>query len=92
MIFTLILVSQGLVQSLAAFVQVITLEGAAQLSETLRQRVEVHSFVFQGETIPVRISMGAAQLSDSMTSNDLITEADAKLYEAKRGGRNRVCH
>ena len=69
-----------------------SLEGAAQLSETLRQRVEVHLFVFQSETIPVTISMGAAQLNDAMTSTDLITEADTKLYEAKRGGRNRVCH
>jgi diguanylate cyclase (GGDEF)-like protein len=69
-----------------------SLEGAAQLSETLRQKVESHPFVFQGETIPVTISMGAAQLGQAMSSTDLITEADGKLYQAKRSGRNRVCH
>jgi len=69
-----------------------SLEGAAQLSETLRQKVDGHPFVFQGETIPVTISMGAAQLAAAMSSTDLITEADNKLYEAKRSGRNRVCY
>lgn len=69
-----------------------TLEGAVQLAETLRQRVEKHEFAFQGEDIPVTISMGAAALTEEMSGTDLITEADNKLYEAKRGGRNRVCH
>lgn len=69
-----------------------SLEGAAQLSETLRQRVEKHAFSFQGEAIEVTISMGAAALEDEMSGTDLITAADTKLYEAKRSGRNRVCH
>ncbi len=68
-----------------------SLEGATQLAETLRQRVEKHLFVFQGETIPVTISMGAAALGPEMNGTELITEADNRLYEAKRGGRNRVC-
>jgi diguanylate cyclase (GGDEF)-like protein len=69
-----------------------SLEGAAQLSETLREKVETHQFVFQGEKIPVTISMGAALLHEHMTGTDLITAADTKLYEAKNGGRNRVCY
>jgi len=47
--------------------------------------------VFQGETIPVTISMGGAQLAGEMSGPDLLKAADEKLYEAKRGGRNRVC-
>ena len=51
-----------------------------------------HRFVFQGEHIPVTISVGAALLSENdKTANELIKRADEKLYEAKRGGRNRVC-
>lgn len=68
-----------------------TLEGAEQLAENLRARVEKHPFQFQGEAIPVTISMGAALLTEEMSSQDIVTAADGKLYEAKRGGRNRVC-
>lgn len=67
------------------------LDGARLLAETLRERVAEHQFVFQGEEILVTISMGAAALEPDMVSTDLIKAADEKLYEAKRGGRNRVC-
>jgi two-component system cell cycle response regulator len=68
-----------------------SLEGAAALAETLREKVEKHSFIFQGEHIPVTISMGCAVLRENDTGTDLIKAADAKLYEAKNSGRNRVC-
>jgi diguanylate cyclase (GGDEF)-like protein len=67
------------------------MEGAASLAETLREKVKEHSFVFQGEKIPVTISIGCALVKDNDTANELIQRADEKLYEAKRGGRNRVC-
>jgi two-component system, cell cycle response regulator len=68
------------------------LSGALALAENLRQRVESHVFMFQGERIPVTISVGCSQLSkDDRTGPDVIQRADEKLYEAKRGGRNRVC-
>jgi diguanylate cyclase (GGDEF)-like protein len=67
------------------------LDGAGQLAETLRDKVEKHSFVFQGEHIPVTISMGGAVLKEDDTGTDLVKAADTKLYEAKRSGRNRVC-
>ncbi len=47
--------------------------------------------MFQGETIRVTISVGVAMLGEQdRASTDLIKRADEKLYEAKRGGRNRV--
>ncbi len=68
------------------------IESAAKLGETLRSKVEEHRFVFQGETIPITISFGAAIMrEDDRSATDLIARADEKLYEAKRGGRNRVC-
>ena len=67
-----------------------SLEGARQLAENLRQRIEDHEFGFQGEIIPVTMSMGGATLVGDMNGQDLITAADAKLYEAKHQGRNRV--
>jgi two-component system, cell cycle response regulator len=68
------------------------LEGASALAENLRERIFEHAFVFQAERIPVAISIGCAQLdTNDKTASDLIQRADEKLYEAKRGGRNRVC-
>jgi diguanylate cyclase (GGDEF)-like protein len=67
------------------------LDGAKALSEGLREKVEASRFVFQGEQIHVTISIGVAVLQEQdRTSMDLIKNADTKLYEAKRGGRNRV--
>lgn len=69
-----------------------TLEGAYALAETLRRKISEHGFAFQSETIPVTVSMGIAVLSDAERgATELIKRADEKLYEAKRGGRNRVC-
>ena len=67
------------------------LEGGIALAEGLREKIEQSRFVFQGETIRVTISAGAAMLAEEdRASTDLIRRADEKLYEAKRAGRNRV--
>ncbi|GMV12466.1 MAG: diguanylate cyclase [Polyangiaceae bacterium] len=68
-------------------------DGAVSLAENLRARIEAHSFVFQGVTIPVTVSIGCAEVSaGDGTGPDLFRRADEKLYQAKQGGRNRVCH
>jgi diguanylate cyclase (GGDEF)-like protein len=68
-----------------------TMEGARSLAEDLRIKVAEHPFVFQGEKIPVTVSIGCALVKENDAANELIQRADEKLYEAKRGGRNRVC-
>ena len=67
------------------------LDGARALAEGLREKVAQSRFVFQSESIRVTISIGVSMLGEQdKTSLDLIRNADVKLYEAKRGGRNRV--
>ena len=68
-----------------------SLAGAVALAENLKARVSSHGFSFQGEQIPVTISIGCALLQDDKAATDLIQRADEKLYQAKRSGRNRVC-
>jgi len=69
-----------------------TLGNAAVLGERLRAQVEQARFEHAGNVIPVTISLGIAahaeKAADGATA--LVAEADAGLYDAKRGGRNRV--
>ena len=68
------------------------LEGGVQLAEVLRGLVAAEPFVFEEISIPCTISLGVAALDLAApgTVDELIARADAKLYEAKHGGRNRV--
>lgn len=67
------------------------LVGAASIAEDLRRRIEERRFVFEGEVIPVTVSLGCSELDGEMDVLQLVKAADEKLYEAKRSGRNRVC-
>ncbi|MEZ4337377.1 MAG: diguanylate cyclase [Sandaracinaceae bacterium] len=67
------------------------LPGAVSIAEDLRRRIEERRFVFEGEVIPVTVSLGCSELDGEMDVLQLIKAADEKLYDAKRGGRNRVC-
>ncbi len=49
-----------------------------------------HEFDYNGTVIPVTVSIGAAEYEDTMTPEKLVQAADARLYEAKETGRNRV--
>ena len=67
------------------------LDGARALADGLREKIEQFRFTFQNEVIRVTISIGLAQLADTdRMAQDIVRTADAKLYEAKRAGRNRV--
>ena len=64
---------------------------AADIAERLRAAVAAAPFTTQGDPVPVTISLGGATLSPAGESFEaLLKRVDAALYEAKRGGRNRV--
>ncbi|MCA9517739.1 MAG: GGDEF domain-containing protein [Myxococcales bacterium] len=66
-------------------------DGAVQYAEIIRQLVARHRFVFDGTSIPVTVSIGVGSFLPAMERpSELISAADAALYRAKRGGRNKV--
>lgn len=68
-----------------------TLQEAAQFAETIRGKVQTHTFTYENKRIPVTTSLGVSELrSDMESAQDLIKSADKALYESKSGGRNRV--
>jgi diguanylate cyclase (GGDEF)-like protein len=77
--FTLVLVETNFKQAMEA-------------AERVRAAVEKHTFRFENQTFNLTISLGVAECASdgSATPVELIRQADEKLYEAKRNGRNRV--
>ena len=70
----------------------VPLPSAGVLGERLRSTVEATHFEHGGVRLPITISVGVAGHPELPveTREQLIAAADAALYEAKRGGRNRV--
>ena len=67
--------------------------GAERVAERLREQVERHRFLdAEGEPLQkITISVGVAGHSSEVNESDvLIKLAEARLYDAKQGGRNRV--
>jgi diguanylate cyclase (GGDEF)-like protein len=65
---------------------------AYALAEGIRAAIQAHPFQFDGERIPVTVSMGIALAGDAAGVEEFIKAADTKLYAAKQSGRNRVSY
>jgi len=70
----------------------IPLLNAGILGERIRTAVEATVFEYEGQRLPVTISVGVAALPETPaeSSAQLIAASDAALYESKKSGRNRV--
>lgn len=75
--FLLLLPETDLAQSLA-------------FAERIRVAVEVNDISLGSERVRVSVSLGVAQLAPEQTLEQLINDADQRLYRAKSDGRNRV--
>jgi diguanylate cyclase (GGDEF)-like protein len=69
-----------------------TLEIGMNVAERIRNRIERHPFQYEGVSFSLTISLGVAATlgRELMSPEELINQADARLYQAKRNGRNRV--
>ena len=66
--------------------------GGLQFAERIREVVEKRSFQYEDKNYGITISLGVASTEGDagLTPHELIRQADEKLYQAKREGRNRV--
>jgi diguanylate cyclase (GGDEF)-like protein len=68
-----------------------SLAAAAEAAERVRSAIAALPVEWNGTTIPVRVSVGVSACPERVSSTtDLVGSADAALYQAKAGGRNRV--
>ena len=66
--------------------------GAVQCAERIRRKVESAVIDYEGQRIPITVSLGVATLVNGNYTawEQLVEAADTQLYVAKRAGRNRV--
>lgn len=71
-------------------------DGARAFAERMRAMIERIEVLWQGERVPVTISLGVAHNHmvgmSSLDGDTLLAAADRALYAAKHAGRNRVEH
>jgi diguanylate cyclase (GGDEF)-like protein len=66
-------------------------EEARSVAERMRESVRAHPFRHGDAELTITVSIGLAMLTaDDAQLDDLLRRADIALYEAKRGGRDRV--
>jgi two-component system cell cycle response regulator len=67
------------------------LAGGAQVAERIRESL-ARRVVLAGDRTPITVtaSFGVAAIPPAKTASELFAAADAAMYEAKRGGKNRV--
>ena len=66
---------------------------AAMLADRIRESIEQLEMPVDGHSLRVTLSLGVAALPDVPEGgpNEIIALADARLYQAKSDGKNRVC-
>jgi diguanylate cyclase (GGDEF)-like protein len=68
-----------------------TLDIAMEIAERMRAQVAAHPFTYQGTSRILTISLGVTAFPQPTAAlENLMGVADSALYQAKRGGRNRV--
>lgn len=57
---------------------------------SIREKIKRIPFKFKDTNVPITISFGATELRNADTNREAFDRADEALYDAKRGGRDKV--
>jgi diguanylate cyclase len=69
----------------------ITIEHGVTVSEKLRKEIENAVFEYEGERVPITISIGITEVNESDKQYEsIVSRADSYMYQAKEKGRNKV--
>ena len=63
---------------------------AVQVCETLRKRIEAHPWNEIAPELKITMSMGLCADTNLATIEEMLSQADKKLYDAKNAGRNNI--
>ena len=64
--------------------------GFEQLAERVRRAVEENPLNFDGQVIPLTVSVGVTTHLKGEEPGETLNRADQALYQAKESGRNQV--
>lgn len=78
-------------EEFGVFIPGANLSAARLYAEGVRAGFSGLSIASLGPDLRVSASFGVAQLQEGDSLSDLLRRSDAALYEAKKGGRDRVC-
>jgi diguanylate cyclase (GGDEF)-like protein len=78
-------------EEIVVLADVPTLQEGVVLAERVRANLAAKAHEIAGGTLNVTVSLGVALRRQHEPFNDCLARADAALYRAKHGGRNRVC-
>ena len=79
-------------EEFAVLLPKITPQEGRKIAESIRSGLANTNLTVRREFIPITISIGIASIpKDTLDSEEVIRIADNRLYQAKAGGRNRVC-
>ena len=79
-------------EEFALFLYDVSIDDARVIAQNICNTIEEHPFIYNEKSLEITLSIGVAEIGKEVNTLDkLHHQADKKLYDAKRCGRNCIC-